>query len=164
VCDYQTGFGLVNGFIDHTPLGTSSNYSAIADLHTLQITIPHIESSPACSVFNSRFLVKDINSGGSSASRAQVLPVWRISRNWTLSVPPESESMSELLYRLAPSPLRPTTSIFFQLNPCGRSPYVTSSLTREWVCRLQLLLVLANSVILWSESRETHDHILLSQI
>jgi hypothetical protein len=26
---------------------------------------------------------------------------------------------------LAPSPLRPTTSIFFQLNTCGYSPYVT---------------------------------------
>jgi hypothetical protein len=35
---------------------------------------------------------------------------------------------------------------------------------REWVCRLQLLLVLASAVILRSESRGTHDHILLSQI
>jgi hypothetical protein len=34
------GYGLVNGFIDHlyTPLGTISNYSAIADFHTLPIT------------------------------------------------------------------------------------------------------------------------------
>jgi hypothetical protein len=38
------------------------------------------------------------------------------------------------------------------------------SLTRERVCRLQLLLVLASAVILESESRGTHDHILLSQI
>jgi hypothetical protein len=35
---------------------------------------------------------------------------------------------------------------------------------RGWVCRLQLLLVLASTVILRSESRGTHDHILLSQI
>jgi hypothetical protein len=35
---------------------------------------------------------------------------------------------------------------------------------REWVCRLQLLLGLASAVILRSESRGTHDHILLSQI
>jgi hypothetical protein len=42
---------------------------------------------------------------------------------------------------LATSPLRPTTRIFiFQLNTCGYSPYVTSCLTRGWVCRLQLLL------------------------
>jgi hypothetical protein len=72
---------------------------------------------------------------------------------------------SELLYdwrltankfALATSFLRLTTSNFiFQLNTCVRSPYVTSSMTRGWVCRLQLLLVLASSV---------HDHILLSQI
>jgi hypothetical protein len=35
----------------------------------------------------------------------------------------------------------------------GYSPYVTSSLTREWVCCLQLLLVLASVVILRYESR-----------
>jgi hypothetical protein len=38
------------------------------------------------------------------------------------------------------------------------------SLTRGWVCRLQLLLVLASSFIPMSESRRTHDYILLSQI
>jgi hypothetical protein len=52
----------------------------------------------------------------------------------------------------------------FQLNTCGYSPYATSFLTRGWVCRSQLLLGLASTVILRSESRETHYHILLSQI
>jgi hypothetical protein len=89
-----------------------------------------------------------------------------------LGMPNESES--QLLYDwqftanqfvLATSPLRPTTRIFiFQLNTLGYSPYVTSSLMRGWVCRLQLLLVLVRAVILRSESRGTHDHILLSQI
>jgi hypothetical protein len=61
--------------------------------------------------------------------------------------------------------LRLTTSNFiFQLNTCGYSPYITSSLTRGFVCRLQLLLVLASAVILRSESHGTHDHILLSHI
>jgi hypothetical protein len=55
-------------------------------------------------------------------------------------------------------------NFFFQLNTCGHSPYVTSSLTRGWICRLQLLLVLASAFIFRSESRRTHDHILLSQI
>jgi hypothetical protein len=50
------------------------------------------------------------------------------------------------------------------LNPWGCSPYVTSSLTRGRVYHLQLLLTLANAVILRSESRGTHGHILLSQI
>jgi hypothetical protein len=34
----------------------------------------------------------------------------------------------------------------------------------RWICRLQLLLGLASAAILRSESRGTHDHILLSQI
>jgi hypothetical protein len=34
---------------------------------------------------------------------------------------------------------------FFLLNTCGYSPYVTLSLTREWICRLQLLLILASA-------------------
>jgi hypothetical protein len=38
------------------------------------------------------------------------------------------------------------------------------SLTREGVCHLQLLLVLASAVILGSESRGPRDHILLSHI
>jgi hypothetical protein len=84
------------------------------------------------------------------------------------------ESESELLYDwrftasqfvLATSPLRPKSRIFiFQLNICGYSPYVTSSLTKGWVCRLQFLLVLASAFILRSETRGSHDHILLTQI
>jgi hypothetical protein len=86
-------------------------------------------------------------------------------------------SESELLYHwrfnanqfvLATSPLRPTTRIcmifIFQLNACSYNPYVISSLTRVWICHLQLLLVLASAVILRSESRGTHDHISLSLI
>jgi hypothetical protein len=83
-------------------------------------------------------------------------------------------SESELLYDwqftanqfiLATTPLRLTTSNFiFELNTCCYSPHVTSSLTRGWICGLQLLLVLASVVILGSESRGTHNHILLSQI
>jgi hypothetical protein len=49
----QTGYGLVNGFIDHlcTPLRTTSNCSAIANLHTLQITtVPSKIFQPAVSL------------------------------------------------------------------------------------------------------------------
>jgi hypothetical protein len=79
-----------------------------------------------------------------------------------------SESESEFTanqFVLATSPVRLTTSNFlFQLNAYDHGPYLTSSLTRGWVCRLQLLLGLASAFILRSESRGTHDHILLSQI
>jgi hypothetical protein len=86
----------------------------------------------------------------------------------------QSQSESELVYDwrftanqfvFATSSLRLTTSSFiFQLNSYSYSPYVTSCLTRGWVCHLQLLLVLASAVILRSETRGTHDHLLLSQI
>jgi hypothetical protein len=61
-------------------------------------------------------------------------------------------------------PLETHSQCFFQLNACGCSPYVPPSLTRGWVNRLLLLLVLASAVILGSKSRGTHDHILLSRI
>jgi hypothetical protein len=92
-----------------------------------------------------------------------------LTMNWLTS-----ESESALLYEwrftanqfvLKTSPLRFTNSNFiFQMNTCSYSPYVTSSLTRGWVCRLQLLLVLVRAVILKSKSCGTHDHISLSQI
>jgi hypothetical protein len=65
---------------------------------------------------------------------------------------------------LATNPLRITTRIFFQRNTCAHDPYVASSLTRWWVCCLQLQLVLASAVILAFDSLETYDHILLSHI
>jgi hypothetical protein len=101
--------------------------------------------------------------------------IWleQLRKNKKIAVSVERES--ELVYDwrftashnqfvLASGPLRLTTSIFFQLNTCSHSPYVTSSLMRGWVCCLQLLLVLANAVILGSESRGMHGQILLSQI
>jgi hypothetical protein len=53
---------------------------------------------------------------------------------------------------------------FFQINTWFHSPYVTSFVTRGWVCSSQLLLVLASAVILRYDSRRTHDDILQSQI
>jgi hypothetical protein len=65
--------------------------------------------------------------------------------------------------RLGDKSLETLDQYFFQLDTCGRIPSVTS-LLRGWVCRLQLLLAFASRVILVSESRGTHDHIVLSQI
>jgi hypothetical protein len=68
--DYRRGFGLEIGFIDHfnTRLVTTLNYSAVADLHTLQITRGHAKSFPVCNVFPSRFLVTASNSEDSSTA------------------------------------------------------------------------------------------------
>jgi hypothetical protein len=46
-----------------------------------------------------------------------------------------------LFWRQAPRDTR-QIFFFFQLNTYGHSPYITSSLMREWVCRLQLLIAL----------------------
>jgi hypothetical protein len=46
-------------FIDtlYTPLGTTDNYSAITDVHTLQFTVTH---ALGFSVFTSRILATDL--------------------------------------------------------------------------------------------------------
>jgi hypothetical protein len=51
----------------------------------------------------------------------------------------------------------PVCSIMPQRTTLPRTP-------RGWVCRLQLLLAFASAAISGSESRRTHDHILLSHI
>jgi hypothetical protein len=79
VCDYRRGMDWILDLL--TQLGTTSNYCVISNLHTLQFTAANTKSSPARSAINSRFLVMDVNSGDSSASRAQVLPARRISHN-----------------------------------------------------------------------------------
>jgi hypothetical protein len=64
-------FGLDIGFIDHLHTNLSictCNYSAIANLHNLQINTAHAKFFPACCVFTSRSLVTASNSGDSSAS------------------------------------------------------------------------------------------------
>jgi hypothetical protein len=50
----------VIGFIDHLQIVTISNYSAVANLHTVQFTTEHTKSS--LFVFASRFLVKNPSS------------------------------------------------------------------------------------------------------
>jgi hypothetical protein len=55
----------------YTRLGTTRNYSVIADIHSLQIIRVHPFTD--CCVFISRSLATSSNSGDSSASHAQVV-------------------------------------------------------------------------------------------
>jgi hypothetical protein len=77
----------------------------------------------------------------------------------TGGLPPISSSL-----RQAPWNTRPVILFSNWTLTVIDSPNVTSFLTRGWVFRLYLLLYLAIAVILRSESRGTHDHILLSRI
>jgi hypothetical protein len=163
----QTGFW-ITGFINHFQVITTNNCNTIADFYTLQIIKVYAKSFPARSVFTRRFLLTASNNEYSCSSvlksslNGGSLPAkifFRVRVSFTLRL----EVYHQFI--LAASPLRLTTSNFiFQLNTCGYSPYVINSLTRGWVYRLQLLLVLASAVILGSDSRGTHGHILLSQI
>jgi hypothetical protein len=83
-------------------------------------------------------------------SESQLLYDWRFTAN-------------QFVLTTRPLRLTPSNS-FLQLNACGYSLSVASSLSRRLICRLQQMLALASAVILRSESRETLDHILLSQI
>jgi hypothetical protein len=123
-------------------------------------TTDHVKSSLRCRTYNSQ-----LNSLDSSViwqlptpklsirfSAATAISSHLSSQSSTLDSN-FSESETELLYGcrfvLATSPLRLKTSNFiFQLNTCGYCPYVTFSLTKGWVCRIQLLLVLASAVVL----------------
>jgi hypothetical protein len=58
----QTGFGLVNRFIDHLQVVTTSNYNTIADFHTTNHS-----PLPSQSAFTSRYLITALNNGYSSA-------------------------------------------------------------------------------------------------
>jgi hypothetical protein len=70
MCDYRGGFGLDIQSIDrlYTQLGTTSNYSATANLHNSQITTAPVKPFPAYCVFTSCSLVTASNSGDYSDS------------------------------------------------------------------------------------------------
>jgi hypothetical protein len=73
ICDYRWGLDWWIDLLTTYAHGTTSNYSAIANLHTSQITTASAKYFPACCVFTSLSLATASNSGDSSASHAQVL-------------------------------------------------------------------------------------------
>jgi hypothetical protein len=73
----------------------------------------------------------------------------------TGGLPPISSS-----WRRAPWDSRP--EFFSQLNTCGHSPYITSSLMRLYVCHLQLLLVLVSAFLLGSDPWDSRPYFIIS--
>jgi hypothetical protein len=135
----------VDGFFDHlcTPFGTTSNYSAIADLHTLQITTASTKSSPSCSVFNSRSLATTSKSGDSSASLSQVLLLQSSAQNSTeLSVNSLLQTVLLIISRQGPHIKHPVSIVVVQLlklpsngnafiEPLPRKVLVNSRISRS---------------------------------
>jgi hypothetical protein len=66
---------MVNGFTKHlyTRLGSTSNYSATADLHNSQITTAPAKPFSSLLCLHEPFPSNGFNSGDSSASHAQLL-------------------------------------------------------------------------------------------
>jgi hypothetical protein len=174
----------VSRSIEPSEIVTTNNYNSLTSLHTVKITVTtaHKRKS-SISTYASRCLVTNLSwltlhswtLGFSRMNYNWMIELSWTELNWILKwrLSCEYQSASEPLYDwrftanqflLAKSPLRLKASNFiFQLNTCGYSPCVTSSLRRGWICRLQLLLFLASAVILMSESGDIRDHILLSQ-
>jgi hypothetical protein len=69
----------------YTQLGTTSNCSIIANLHTLEITVTLAKPFPACSVLTSRSVATAFSSGDSSASSSQLLSSQPPVQNSTLN-------------------------------------------------------------------------------
>jgi hypothetical protein len=194
VCDYRRGLDWWINCCPHTALGTTStsNYSAIANLHIVQITTRPLLHSAVSSTAVSwqRLVTVEILQFPELRFHFYSL-LYRIPLDWQLRNSTNSHQPPGLLFTGLPSVdntlghsqsyfmtgvLPPISSSWrqvpwdsrpafsFRLNICFHNPYVTSSLTRGWVCILQLLLALVIAVILRSESCGTLENILLSQI
>jgi hypothetical protein len=161
----------------YIPLGTTCNYSANDDLHTLQFTKAHAKPFPAYCVFNNRFMVTDINSGDSSASRSQVLlsqlttasylsqspncSLKRLNYPQSSHIATDGQSISKSWCRVPSGAHDQIFITLWQLRSCFCG---APSLTKGRVSLLHMLLVLASAFILGSGSRGTLDHILVTQI
>jgi hypothetical protein len=137
----QTGLGLVTGFIEHLQNVTTRNYSTVANSQSLQFTTPRTQSSQ--SALSSRVVA------GDEFDQCPLLPSSR--SYWLAIVPQLTPSKSSPSYfttgslplvssswRQAPWESRP--DFLFNWTLALNSPYVSSCLTRRWVCLLWICL------------------------
>jgi hypothetical protein len=157
VFDYRRGLDwwidLLTTYTHHSELQAVTTPPLISTIHK---SPQHpLSLFPASCVITSRFLATASDSEDSSAQcslrycPANIPHLFSASLVELKSQLTQSESKSNLLcdwrftasqFVLMSSPWSPTTRDFFYLNPSGNSPYLTSSLTRRWVCRLWICL------------------------
>jgi hypothetical protein len=127
------------------------------------------------SVFTRRCLVAASNSGRSLPSGFSNCPRPQLpaSHNCNSQLSQQLKMKVKVMLRPAVSrpvyigfnhPSRAQNQIFITVRHLQVLWYGAPFLTRGRVCRLQLLLVLDSAVTIGSDSRVTHDHILMSQI
>jgi hypothetical protein len=163
-------------------LVTKNNYNSFTELHTPKITVINYSTHKFFSVFTSRCLVAASNGGRSLLLGSRTVPSLSYELhtshncNSQLTQPTQQELTVRVRVTLwlvvychsvcfgAKHLETHDQYFFFQLNTCGYRPRVTSSLTRGWVCRLQLLLALSSAAILGSEFHRIHDHTLPSKV
>jgi hypothetical protein len=142
----KTGFGLVIWFIDHLLVVAAINYHTVPNFHTtnhsalsmsqlqliqrcrsfhcLQFTLAH---ALGFSVPTSRLLATDLNTDTITSNTYEVF--------WVSKLRTSRLAANRQSVWLGARPLETHDQrLFFQMNSCGNSPYVTSSLTRRRVC------------------------------
>jgi hypothetical protein len=160
------GVRISNSFIDHSQVVTTNKYNALADCHATNHSIldrlsvlPLVFVAALNNVFTSRFLATDVNAVTRSLTKlhapniriscpqiltllVHVFVVWKLSpTDVTLGSIPRLVATPPPLLELRNSTAPSKTQS--QSYSCSNRPYVTSSVTRRWVCLLWICLACA---------------------
>jgi hypothetical protein len=125
----------IGNLIYWTLVTTSKDY-AVTVLHTSQIAVGHGRCSLYAGFLNCPWpqLPASHSNGSQWLNPNGYITNWMLTVTVTLWLAVQCQSV-----HLGAKPLEDQDQRFFfflQLNPCGLSPYITSSLMRRWVCLL----------------------------